>query len=244
MDFVHKEITEDGFLYRKMYHDSDGTVYCVETKLVGDGEFSIKKGLPKVCTNEDVLNTYIKHISKILMEKNCGEKQQVEEGEKLQEEGNLSIRLKSHWDNREGDKREQEKEEIFVKMTIHDAMSEFLNACWEGKNSIVERFIDSGLNIDCTNHTNGTGLMYASKKGNYYIVNFLLANKAKVDLQDDEGNTALMLAASHGFIDIVSELLLAEADVHKKDFLGSTAIMRVNSRDTAIMELLERYETF
>lgn len=224
MNFIHKEITVYGFLSKRFFHGGEGIVYCVETEIIEccDHSFSIKTGVPKVCTNRDDLEMYRNYVSKVFLEKNCGNNREEEEEEK------------------KGEKVGETP--VFVKMVKKNIENAFLNACGCKNNdiSIVEGFIDSGIDINCIDESEYTGLMLASYHGNDQIVDFLLKNKAKLDLKDDEGETALMSATRQGFVGIVRSLLEAGANMYMRDCSMKTALSFALTPE--MKELFEKYK--
>ncbi len=59
---------------------------------------------------------------------------------------------------------------------------------------LVQKLLDSGVDINIISNDGDTALNYASVNGNLEIVRLLLKNRADPNIQNDFGWTALMIA--------------------------------------------------
>lgn len=111
-------------------------------------------------------------------------------------------------------------------------------ACVDGDIEYVERYLDSGGNIDAKDHNfrGDTILMHASKYGHKDIVGLLLSRGANIEAQDFNEQTALMYASFNKRNDIVAFLLDHNANIEARDDEGRTALM--HALDCVITETL------
>jgi ankyrin repeat protein len=111
---------------------------------------------------------------------------------------------------------------------IRAAMRNGVSYAWE---SLHRHHMD----INVTDRSGRTALMWASRFGRIETVKLLLENGAHVNATDNDGNTALMLASR--YVNVVELLLEYGAILNAKDKDGRTAKSYAN-RHTEIVELL------
>jgi len=90
--------------------------------------------------------------------------------------------------------------------------------------SMIEQFIEDGINIDALNDDNETALFKAVRKGDAKLVSLLLSAKANPNIQNKQKETVLYLACIQGLrnIDIISLLLKHGADAGIKNEYNQT----------------------
>jgi ankyrin repeat protein len=103
----------------------------------------------------------------------------------------------------------------------------FLNTVRYNKLSLMQDFIDLGVDVNAKGPYGQTALMIAALKGNTEAVTLLLASpRIQVNEQAKNGATALMIAASKGYLEIVKALLGTEGiDVNLTSENGLTGLM-------------------
>lgn len=89
-------------------------------------------------------------------------------------------------------------------------------AVYEGHVTVVEAFLDFGVNVNLCDGEGHTALHWASGQGQDAVVDLLLARGADVNLPDIHGDTPLVWAADLGNDNIMEELLRAGACPLKK----------------------------
>ena len=138
--------------------------------------------------------------------------------------------------------------EEFLQMLIESEVPHFADSvgAWPihyaasvGRVDILQKFLESGADVNVTDNEGETPLMVAVKSGNTESVLFFINAKANVNAQSKSGQTALMIAVETRASDIVSMLIDAEADVNVHDKKGSTALMiAVETRASDIVSML------
>lgn len=99
--------------------------------------------------------------------------------------------------------------------------------------------IQKGIEINKTDRTGKTALMYALGNEKYDMVKALLKAGANVNIADRQGETALIKAWSHPLF-IVKLLLEAGADANVKNKFGKTALDYAKLGNTAsVIKLLQ-----
>lgn len=88
----------------------------------------------------------------------------------------------------------------------------------------MQKYIDSGNDLNSLDENGMTPLHFASDRGSVDIINLLLDNGAKLDSVNDEGQTSLMYAIICEHIEIVKLLLEKNANLKIIAKDGSTAI--------------------
>jgi len=104
---------------------------------------------------------------------------------------------------------------------------EFLVATYNGDYDRVQMLLNAGANVNATDNSGYTALIYAADKGDKDVVQMLLNAGANVNATGEDGSTALILAADKGHLEIVSSLLGRPGiDMNAKENVnGSTALM-------------------
>ena len=101
-------------------------------------------------------------------------------------------------------------------------------ASFMGLETIVETLLSDGDDVDVTDETGLTPLMYASLEGCVGVVNILLQAGAKVNTRCNTNSTALHRAIFHGREDVVESLLLRQ-DLDLKISEGRTGFTPLKS---------------
>jgi ankyrin repeat protein len=110
-------------------------------------------------------------------------------------------------------------------MTAHNDVL-LLKAAQRGDFTQLKILLETGCNVDATDHNGTTALMFAAQQGYTEIVRRLLEAGANINLPRRlYGLTALMLATAAGHVDVVQTLIVGGADVNAKNDDGSTALM-------------------
>jgi uncharacterized protein len=118
----------------------------------------------------------------------------------------------------------------------------FIGAVRSGNQSLVDLFVQAGVNIHVAD-TDGTPvLMLAMKNGYSIIANMLIKAGADVNVRDKMGVTPLLLACGKktaGFRAIAEELIKRGAYINLRDPLGYTPLLLALSGGTVeVAELL------
>jgi ankyrin repeat protein len=95
---------------------------------------------------------------------------------------------------------------IFLLLVVMTACSNLISAAKQGSIVEVQTILDKDANIDETDSSGFTALMYAANNGHIEIVKLLLNKGADVSIVDNWGNTALILAASQDHYEIAKLL--------------------------------------
>jgi uncharacterized protein len=102
----------------------------------------------------------------------------------------------------------------------------------------VRRLISSGIDVNISNETNYTSLMYACELGRLHIVDLLISSGAHVNIQDTDGNTSLLIALRNRHVDAGHKLLDNDADVNLADKNGNTPLM--TAAELGDLDILDR----
>src|SRR5205085_870314 len=108
----------------------------------------------------------------------------------------------------------------------------------------VKQLVDVSLDINRSDETGSSALMYAASSNSPAVITELLDNGAKVDFKDQESKTALMFAAADGENGPVNAKLLIDAGarVNDKDTSGRTPLMIAGEEgDPETVKLLLSY---
>ncbi len=89
---------------------------------------------------------------------------------------------------------------------------DFLKICRSGSEDEIAEAVSAGVNVNVTNKSAATALMFAAQSNTAQAVEILIHAGAVLDAQDDSGNTALIYAASYNNDDVVDTLIDAGAD--------------------------------
>jgi len=104
---------------------------------------------------------------------------------------------------------------------------------------IVRVLLRAGADVNATNETGGTPLMFLRDNATVDLVRELLSAGVKVNARDESGGTALMNAASQNKYEVVKELIEAGAKFDLHDTEGRTALMfAATNEDSRIAKLL------
>jgi ankyrin repeat protein len=120
-------------------------------------------------------------------------------------------------------------------LQMADGTTAWMAACASSSSnavSIVNSFIDNGLQVNTTAHSNNqTGLMCAAYRGQERTAELLLSHGADSNLEDADGCTALHYAARENHMTVV-QLLVNEGkiDINHRDADGNTALIGASAR--------------
>lgn len=89
---------------------------------------------------------------------------------------------------------------------------DFLKICRTGTEDEIAEAVSAGVNVNVTNKSSATALMFAAQSNTAQAVEILIHAGASIDAQDDGGNTALIYAASFNTDDVAETLVDAGAD--------------------------------
>ncbi len=118
----------------------------------------------------------------------------------------------------------------------------FFTACDRGNVSKVQAAINEGVDPNCRDEYQLTGLIRAARKGRGDVVELLLNNGAEIDTGDVRGRTALFHAVCFNHVPLVDQLAEQGADVNPVDSHGWTPLdMARSQRNDDIESLLERF---
>lgn len=90
---------------------------------------------------------------------------------------------------------------------------------------IIQLLLANQYNVNHTNITGDSILMFACKQKNKEMVDFLITNGATINHQNDCGNTPLIWSSFFGNLDIVKSLVENDANVNHQNKCGYTAVM-------------------
>lgn len=90
---------------------------------------------------------------------------------------------------------------------------EIFDAAINGKNKVIEDYLDMGGDIDATSEFGSTMLSLAAVYGHEELVVFLLKKGAAIEIKNDSGKTATWRAAASGQKKIVKILVEAGANI-------------------------------
>ncbi|MBR0150684.1 MAG: ankyrin repeat domain-containing protein [Synergistaceae bacterium] len=106
----------------------------------------------------------------------------------------------------------QEQEEESRRVLRMTMQKDFLKICRSGAEDDITQAVNAGVNVNVTNRTASTALMFAAQSNTAGAIDILIQAGADVNAQDDNGNTALIYAASYNTDDVVDVLINAGAD--------------------------------
>ena len=89
---------------------------------------------------------------------------------------------------------------------------DFLKICRSGTEDEIAEAVSAGVNVNVTNKSLATALMFAAQSNTAEAVEILIHAGAALDAQDESGNTALIYAASYNNGEVVETLIDAGAD--------------------------------
>ena len=99
----------------------------------------------------------------------------------------------------------------------------FLKICRSGSEDEIAEAVSAGVNVNVTNKTSATALMFAAKSNTAAAVEILIHAGAILDAKDDNGNTALIYAGAYNTDDVVETLIEAGADTDIRNTSGHKA---------------------
>lgn len=104
---------------------------------------------------------------------------------------------------------------------------------------VIERFINSSVDLDAANNSGITALMTATKVGRTDVVKMLINKGVEIDLADERELTALVYAAKSGNTAIITLLADAGADMNKITSEGYTPLIyAAKKKYTRVITLL------
>ena len=110
-----------------------------------------------------------------------------------------------------------------------------------GEIEAVQDFLRSGVDVNDSDRSNWTPLMYAAWKGQVEVVRMLVGAGANVDA-DAHSLTALMWACSQGHLPVVVSLLESGADPRVRNASGETALdVADDAGQDAIVECIQAW---
>jgi len=117
-----------------------------------------------------------------------------------------------------------------------------LNAAGKGNLEELKGILDRGVDLDFSQRSGKTALIFASKNGHLDIVTQLLDRGANIDAKDRFGGTALHYAASENHLDVIKELLDRGANIEAQNKEGETSLHWAAGENCldVIKELVER----
>ena len=106
----------------------------------------------------------------------------------------------------------------------HKLQPKFLKLCRSGSEEEINEAIEVGVNVNASNKTLSTALMFAAKENTPEVVEILAKAGAELDSQDIYGNTALIYAASYNSEEVVNILLDQGASTNIINIQGYKAL--------------------
>jgi hypothetical protein len=120
----------------------------------------------------------------------------------------------------------------FLGSNLFAQFEDLHRAALQGRTSIVEELVSSGLNVNGADSYGRTALMFAAFNGQIETVTKLIELGADVNARGKgafEWQTPLVSAAMKGHTEVVVKLIEKGADVGAKDKYGETALDRAKS---------------
>ena len=105
-----------------------------------------------------------------------------------------------------------EEDEEAMRNLRHQLQRDFLKICRSGTEDEIAEAVSAGVNVNVTNKSSATALMFAAQSNTAEAVEILIHAGAMLDAKDESGNTALIYAASYNNADVVETLIDAGAD--------------------------------
>ena len=127
-----------------------------------------------------------------------------------------------------------QKGDVRTKLT-----EKLLSASKSGRTGAVKKLVMEGANINGTNVSGETPLMWAAINNQPEDVKFLVEQGANLDARDKVKWTALMWAAMYKHIGIVRILVDAGADSSPQDASGMTARILADEQES-VVKLLDK----
>lgn len=106
----------------------------------------------------------------------------------------------------------------------------------------TDSLLTLGANVNSTDQSKLTPLMFAAKSGYYEIADLLIKKGAKVNMTDIDKWSALMIASGNGQVKIIELLLLHGAKINQKDKDSMTSLMIACNygQEDAVVMLLQK----
>lgn len=116
-----------------------------------------------------------------------------------------------------------EEDEASLKAHRTKLQRDFLRICRSGSEDEIAEAVSAGVNVNVTNKSSATALMFAAQSNTAQAVEILIHAGARINAQDDRGNTALIYAVSYNNDDVVDALIDAGADRNVTNLAGHKA---------------------
>ena len=113
-------------------------------------------------------------------------------------------------------KAKNEKGETALMYASRGERIAWMRASHEGHETIVEKLITAGADINAKSKDGDTALMMACQRQNEKIVSALITAGADIEAKNEKGETALIIACQTDKLKIVSALMRAGADVFNR----------------------------
>lgn len=119
----------------------------------------------------------------------------------------------------------QDSEEDRALLEAHriNLQREFLRICRSGTEDEIAEAVSAGVNVNTTNKSSATALMFAAQSNTAEAVEYLIHAGARINTQDAKGNTALIYAVSFNNDNVVAALLDGGADKEITNLEGRKA---------------------
>jgi len=104
-------------------------------------------------------------------------------------------------------------------------MQALLAAAKDGQVELVRALISEGADVDDTDASENTALIWAAFKGHTACVELLIDAKANIEARNDNAMTALMRATQGGHPACVRRLIDGNADVDARNKFGESALL-------------------
>ena len=141
-----------------------------------------------------------------------------------------------------------------ISVTDEDVLKSFMaigsshnhsNVSLHSRQFALKSLLTAGVDIDATDESGRTVLMYASfTRYLEDIVQYLIDAGANVNAKDGQGRTVLMYASSIGHTKVVQKLLAAGADADIADEQGRTALVYANTDLYTEFDIKTRYDVY
>lgn len=103
----------------------------------------------------------------------------------------------------------------------------------------IDKLLKERCDINLTDRSGNTALLWAIKTDQIFIINKLLKARPDVNLADNWNNTPLIIAVKRSLPDVVKQLIDHGADINAKDRHGNTPlILAINKSSIAIVNQL------
>ena len=135
--------------------------------------------------------------------------------------------IRNHYPDSSGREQTSETKTEHGGRSNKNLNQKFLQAAKVGNFEQLDSMIQTGVNVNVTNSSDDTALIFASEKGHNACVDLLINAGADVNIHGTNGSTGLILAAENGHDECVKSLIKAGACVNERetDIFQSTALM-------------------